>query len=192
MVRCTFQAASSSICWLRNWLRQDRGTETEGALDHAGLASDVTRDIGYEDLIVQDMAFSISPINSTRPPPRLTPARAATASIGRTQTPDRWTCRPMTDRTACSSRRSSCAWRMTVSISSSAGGGQDHIHVYGCARTAWGHRWRVDADVVEVVRAMARELCGKVGDGSGQAAILVSAAASIPSLNFTPQMSFGN
>jgi cadmium resistance protein CadD (predicted permease) len=39
---------------------------------------------------------------------------------------------------------------------------------------------------------MSVELCGKVGDEGNQAAILVSAAASIPSLNFTPPMSFGN
>ena len=31
-----------------------------------------------------------------------------------------------------------------------------------------------------------RELCGKFGDGVNQAADLISATASIPSLNFTP------
>jgi hypothetical protein len=36
------------------------------------------------------------------------------------------------------------------------------------------------------------ELRGKLGDGVNQAADLISAAASIPSLNFTPLMTFGN
>ena len=37
-----------------------------------------------------------------------------------------------------------------------------------------------------------QELCRKVGDGVNQAADLISATASIPSLNFTPVMTFGN
>jgi predicted lipid-binding transport protein (Tim44 family) len=36
------------------------------------------------------------------------------------------------------------------------------------------------------------ELCGKVGDGVNQAAGLISATASIPSLNFIPLTTFGN
>ena len=36
------------------------------------------------------------------------------------------------------------------------------------------------------------ELCGKVGDGANQAADLISATASIPSLNFIPLTTFGN
>src|SRR5271170_23129 len=36
------------------------------------------------------------------------------------------------------------------------------------------------------------ELCGKVGDGVNQAADLISATASIPSLNFIPLTTFGN
>ena len=36
------------------------------------------------------------------------------------------------------------------------------------------------------------ELRGKVGDGVNQAADFISAASSIPSLNFTPSMTFGN
>ena len=36
------------------------------------------------------------------------------------------------------------------------------------------------------------ELRGKVGDGVSQAADFISAASSIPSLNFTPSMTFGN
>jgi hypothetical protein len=36
------------------------------------------------------------------------------------------------------------------------------------------------------------ELCGILGDGVNQAAHLVSDATSIPSLNFTPLMTFGN
>jgi hypothetical protein len=36
------------------------------------------------------------------------------------------------------------------------------------------------------------ELCGKVGDGMNQAADLISATASIPSLNFIPLTTFGN
>jgi hypothetical protein len=38
----------------------------------------------------------------------------------------------------------------------------------------------------------AKELCGKVGDGVNQAADLISATASIPSLNFIPLTTFGN
>ena len=37
-----------------------------------------------------------------------------------------------------------------------------------------------------------KELCGKVGDGVNQAADLISATASIPSLNFIPLTTFGN
>src|SRR5271169_5208251 len=36
------------------------------------------------------------------------------------------------------------------------------------------------------------ELRAKVGDGVSQAADFISAASSIPSLNFTPSMTFGN
>ena len=36
------------------------------------------------------------------------------------------------------------------------------------------------------------ELCGKVGDGVNQAADLISATASIPSLNCIPLTTFGN
>jgi hypothetical protein len=36
------------------------------------------------------------------------------------------------------------------------------------------------------------ELCGKVGDGVNQAADLISATASIPSLNIIPLTTFGN
>ena len=36
------------------------------------------------------------------------------------------------------------------------------------------------------------ELCGKVGDGVNQAADLISATASIPSLNFIPLTTFGS
>ena len=38
----------------------------------------------------------------------------------------------------------------------------------------------------------AAELCGKVGDGVNQAADLISATASIPSLNCIPLTTFGN
>jgi hypothetical protein len=41
-------------------------------------------------------------------------------------------------------------------------------------------------------RAPQRELCGILGDGVNQAADLISDATSIPSLNFTPLMTFGN
>src|ERR1700729_543022 len=37
-----------------------------------------------------------------------------------------------------------------------------------------------------------RELCRKIGDGVNQAADLISATASIPSLNFIPLTTFGN
>ena len=40
--------------------------------------------------------------------------------------------------------------------------------------------------------ALIQELRGKVGDGVNQAADLISATASIPSLNFTPSMTFDN
>jgi hypothetical protein len=36
------------------------------------------------------------------------------------------------------------------------------------------------------------ELCGILGDGENQAANLISDATSIPSLNLTPLMTFGN
>ena len=39
---------------------------------------------------------------------------------------------------------------------------------------------------------LVRELCGKVGDDVNQAADLISATASIPSLNFIPLTTFGN
>ena len=38
----------------------------------------------------------------------------------------------------------------------------------------------------------AEELCRKIGDGVNQAADLISATASIPSLNFIPLTTFGN
>ncbi len=41
-------------------------------------------------------------------------------------------------------------------------------------------------------RPSGSELCGKVGDGVNQAADLISATASIPSLNFIPLTTFGN
>src|ERR1700719_1069205 len=44
----------------------------------------------------------------------------------------------------------------------------------------------------ETVVARCMELCGKVGDGVNQAADLISATASIPSLNFIPLTTFGN
>jgi len=40
--------------------------------------------------------------------------------------------------------------------------------------------------------ARKRELCGNVGDGANQAADFISATSSIPSLNVTPSMTFGN
>jgi hypothetical protein len=39
---------------------------------------------------------------------------------------------------------------------------------------------------------MTEELCRKIGDGVNQAADLISATASIPSLNFIPLTTFGN
>jgi hypothetical protein len=39
---------------------------------------------------------------------------------------------------------------------------------------------------------LVNELRAKVGDGVSQAADLIFAASSIPSLNFTPSMTFGN
>jgi hypothetical protein len=57
---------------------------------------------------------------------------------------------------------------------------------------------RVDAVAIAVQqqrrhhRRVKRELCGKVGDGVNQAADLISATASIPSLNFIPLTTFGN
>jgi hypothetical protein len=40
--------------------------------------------------------------------------------------------------------------------------------------------------------AATQELCRKIGDGVNQAADLISATASIPSLNFIPLTTFGN
>jgi hypothetical protein len=42
------------------------------------------------------------------------------------------------------------------------------------------------------LRSLVSELCGILGDGVNQAADLISDATSIPSLNFTPLMTFGN
>ena len=55
----------------------------------------------------------------------------------------------------------------------------------------------VETDQVFNLRALwnwrrITELCGKVGDGVNQAADLISATASIPSLNFIPLPTFGN
>ena len=44
----------------------------------------------------------------------------------------------------------------------------------------------------KAVAIQANELCGKVGDGVNQAADLISATASIPSLNCIPLTTFGN
>ena len=44
----------------------------------------------------------------------------------------------------------------------------------------------ISSDIAE------QELRGKVGDGVSQAADFISAASSIPSLYFTPSMTFGN
>ena len=62
------------------------------------------------------------------------------------------------------------------------------------AATCPGHRTKVDffdtcqkGFLLEV-----RELCRKLGDGVNQAADLISATASIPSLNFIPLTTFGN
>jgi hypothetical protein len=41
-------------------------------------------------------------------------------------------------------------------------------------------------------RKRTAELCRKIGDGVNQAADLISATASIPSLNFIPLTTFGN
>jgi shikimate 5-dehydrogenase len=57
---------------------------------------------------------------------------------------------------------------------------------------------RVDAVMVpmqvkaEDLEASLNELRGKVGDGVNQAADFILAASSIPSLNFTPSMTFDN
>lgn len=48
------------------------------------------------------------------------------------------------------------------------------------------------SDALVVFSACVAELCGKVGDGVNQAADLISATASIPSLNFIPLTTFGN
>jgi hypothetical protein len=45
---------------------------------------------------------------------------------------------------------------------------------------------------MEIADALRRELCRKIGDGVNQAADLISATASIPSLNFIPLTTFGN
>jgi hypothetical protein len=50
-------------------------------------------------------------------------------------------------------------------------------------------------EVLNAIRYMARsggELCRKIGDDVNQAADLISATASIPSLNFIPLTTFGN
>ena len=46
--------------------------------------------------------------------------------------------------------------------------------------------------LAKVYQKLEPELCGILGDGVDQAADLISDAASIPSLNFTPLITFGN
>jgi hypothetical protein len=46
--------------------------------------------------------------------------------------------------------------------------------------------------LAQALQALAPKLCGKVGDGVNQAADLISATASIRSLNFIPLTTFGN
>ena len=56
-----------------------------------------------------------------------------------------------------------------------------------------GARLRKLGEVVsKTLECEPRELRGKVGDGVNQAADLISATASIPSLNFIPLTTFGN
>ena len=56
-------------------------------------------------------------------------------------------------------------------------------------RQSWG---QFRAGLFRRRRHREPELRGKVGDGVSQAADFISAASSIPSLNFTPSMTFGN
>jgi len=54
-----------------------------------------------------------------------------------------------------------------------------------------GHRITGDRNGQSNTRGVG-ELCRKIGDGVNQAADLISATASIPSLNFIPLTTFGN
>ena len=46
--------------------------------------------------------------------------------------------------------------------------------------------------IMKRFKSARQELCGEIGDGMNQAADLISATASIPSLNFIPLTTFGN
>jgi hypothetical protein len=56
--------------------------------------------------------------------------------------------------------------------------------------------WRMTLILASVIAllsaALAIEVCRRIGDGVNQAADLISATASIPSLNFIPLTTFGN
>jgi len=56
----------------------------------------------------------------------------------------------------------------------------------------WSDRVHADSSLRIFHSGRLGELRGKVGDGVNQAADFISAASSIPSLNFTPSMTFGN
>ena len=53
-------------------------------------------------------------------------------------------------------------------------------------------RFRRRERAMQRFRSLKTELCRKIGDGVNQAADLISATASIPSLNFIPLTTFGN
>ena len=60
----------------------------------------------------------------------------------------------------------------------------DVVELGACPSSGWHFRDEFDS--------LCGELCRKIGDGVNQAADLISATASIPSLNFIPLTTFGN
>jgi hypothetical protein len=70
-------------------------------------------------------------------------------------------------------------------------GQMDATYLLGLMAYRFGNLDLAVAHVREACRSP-RELRGKVGDGVNQAADLISATASIPSLNFIPLTIFGN
>ena len=77
----------------------------------------------------------------------------------------------------------------------SAGSAQKFLSTHAAVYNTFNvQRHLTSAQTHRVLRAaaMSTELCRKIGDGVNQAADLISATASIPSLNFIPLTTFGN
>ena len=75
--------------------------------------------------------------------------------------------------------------------------GRQRLNIHGAIDLETGRTKMIEAEAIDAASTIKllealNELCGKVGDGVNQAADLISATASIPSLNFIPLTTFGN